>query len=70
MENLIEAVAAWVNLQWIRENDKNCDGQLSNGDEDRSGRVHRNNVGSNLPGGEGYKRDLEAPVQTLEPKVR
>lgn len=38
-----------MNLQWIREHDKDRDGQLSNSDEDRSGRVHCDNVSSNLP---------------------
>jgi len=49
IENLVKAVAARVNLQWIREHDKDCNGQLSNSDEDRSRWVHRNNVGPDLP---------------------
>ena len=44
MEDLVEAVSAWLNLQRVREHDEDRDGQLSNGDEERGRRVHCDDV--------------------------
>ena len=44
IEDLVEAVSAWLNLQRVRQNDEDRDGKLSDGDEERGRRVHRNDV--------------------------
>ncbi len=51
MEHLIQAVTARVDLKRIREHDEDDDGQLTHCDEQRSGRVHGNDVGTNLRSG-------------------
>ena len=48
MEDLVEAVSAWLNLQRVREKDEDCDGKLSDSDEERSRRVHCDDVGAYL----------------------
>jgi hypothetical protein len=48
MEDLVEAVSAGLNLQWVRENDEDRDGKLSDGDEERGRRVHRDDVRAHL----------------------
>jgi hypothetical protein len=48
MEDLVEAVSAWLDLQWVREKDEDCDGKLSHGDEERGRRVHCDNVRAHL----------------------
>jgi hypothetical protein len=35
MEDLVEAVSTWLNLQRVREKDEDRDGKLSDGDEER-----------------------------------
>jgi hypothetical protein len=48
VEDLVEAVSAWLNLQRIRENDEDRDGKLSDGDEERGRRVHCDDVRAHL----------------------
>lgn len=50
MEDLVQAIPAGMHLQRVREKDKDDDGQLAESDEKRSGRVHRNDVGTDLMG--------------------
>jgi hypothetical protein len=48
MEDLVEAVSAWLDLQRVREKDEDRDGKLSDGDEDRGRRVHCDDVRAHL----------------------
>jgi len=48
MEDLVEAVSAWLNLQRVREDDEDRDGKLSDGDEERGRGVHRDDVRAHL----------------------
>ena len=48
MEDLVEAVSAWLNLQRVRENDEDRDGKLSHGDEERGRRIHCDDVRAHL----------------------
>ncbi len=48
VENLVKTVPAWVDLQRVREEDENRNGELSDGDEERSRRVHRDDVRAHL----------------------
>ena len=48
MEDLVEAVSAWLYLQRVREYDEDRDGKLSDGDEERGRRVHCDDVRAHL----------------------
>jgi hypothetical protein len=48
MENLVEAVPAWVDLQRVREHDEDCDGKLPDGDEERGRGVHCDDIRAHL----------------------
>ena len=48
MENLIKAVPARLNLQRVRKEDKDRDGKLPDSDEQRSRRVHFDDVRTDL----------------------
>jgi hypothetical protein len=48
MEDFVEAVSAWLNLQRVRQNDEDRDGKLSDGDEERGRRVHCDDVRAHL----------------------
>lgn len=48
MKYLVEAIPAGVDLQRIREHDKDGYGELAYGDEQRGGRIHGNDVGADL----------------------
>lgn len=48
MENLVETVPAWVNLQRVREHDEDRDGELSEGDKERGRRVHCDDIRAHL----------------------
>lgn len=46
MEDLVEAVPARVDLQGVGEEDEDGDGELADGDEERVGGVHGDDVGA------------------------
>jgi len=48
MEDLVEAVSAWLNLQRVREKDEYRDGKLSYGYEKRGRGVHCDDVRAHL----------------------
>jgi len=48
VENLVEAVPAWVDLQRVRKKDEDRDGELSNGNEERGRWVHGDDVRADL----------------------
>lgn len=50
IEDLIETVPARLNLQRVRKEDKNCNGQLPNGYEQRARRIHLDYVCGDLQG--------------------
>lgn len=57
VENLVETNTTYWDLHWVREHHEDCDRQLSGSDGDRIGRVHRNDVGPDLPRCERYGRN-------------
>jgi len=48
VENLVEAVPAWMDLQRVRQEDEDRDGKLPDGDEERRRWVHRDDVRADL----------------------
>lgn len=48
MKDLVQANSAGLHLQWIREHNKNHNGQLPNSNEQRCRRIHRNNISADL----------------------
>lgn len=72
VEDLVQAVSAWMYLKRVRNQDEDHDGKLANGDEQGGGWIHRDDVGADL-----YNRSitekantLRAGIRTFEPKVR
>ena len=70
MEDLVEAVSARLNLQWVREKNEDRDGKLSNGDEERGRRVHCDDVRAHLDDILNEKVNYIYGERTREPKVR
>ena len=69
-ENIVEGDTTCWDHYGIREHDKDCNRQLSSSNGDRTGRVHGDDVGANLPWCEGSGHNVETIRPTLEPKVR
>jgi hypothetical protein len=73
MENLVEAVPTWLDLQRVRKEDEDRDGKLSDGNKERGRRVHCDDVCADLVGGTSVGKELDPCLiagLTRDPNVR